>query len=217
MSRLDVDKVFRFVQFVANKESRGWVSVAEFNIAAELAQIIAYSKREAIFVQTKKIGNDMRYFTRSLALSTNASGYLSNASIVIRHIISLRFRTSGSPIKELIQGEIADALDSTIVAPSTDYPAFVWRYNITEDEDQIQIYPIQDALTVDIECLVYPTAPEWIDDFSGARPVYDSVASTQFGFDEILFPEIAGLVLANVGMNIKEEAVTQYGLAFNAQ
>jgi hypothetical protein len=66
---LSVDKVFRFVQFVANKESRGWVAPDEFNIAAEIAQIAVYSRLEAMFLANKKVHNDMRPFLKSASAS----------------------------------------------------------------------------------------------------------------------------------------------------
>jgi len=213
---LNVDKVYRFIQFVANKESRGWVSPAEFNIAAELAQIAVYSQREAVFLQTKKILNDMRPFMKKANL-TVAGGVPSTHFTYpsdMRHFIEA-YETSDTagtwvrPIVELTQAEYSNAKNSTIAAPSATYPNCVQRY------DGLYVYPMVSYCMA--EFLEAPTAPEWVDTGAGVRPIYDSGASTDFGFDDILFLEIATMVLANVGMNIKDEAVTQYGMAFNAQ
>jgi hypothetical protein len=205
---LDVDKVFRFVQFVANKESRGWITIAEFNIAAELAQIAVYSKREAVFLQSKKILNDMRPFMKLSAAITPSSGKCAYPTSM-RHFIRGWVDSTYKPITELTQAELADAMDSSIIAPAASYLACVQR------DDGLQLYPVATAVDIRMEYLIAPTAPEWVDTLAGARPIYDSGNSTDFEFDDILFLEIASLVLMNVGMNIKDESVVQYGMAFN--
>jgi hypothetical protein len=206
---LNVDKVYRFVQFVANKESRGWISPAEFNIAAELAQIAVYSRLEAQFLLTKKIHSDMRPFLKYATITDNTPRSFPAG---FRQLLNARVVTTNVPVVELTQAELSDALNSQIVAPSATYPNCVVR------DDGIQVYPATVTADVIIEYISKITnAPEWIDTGAGARPIYDSVSSTDFTFDDILFLEISGFVLANVGMNIKDEVVSQYGLAFNAQ
>jgi len=224
MAALGVDKVYRFVQFVSNKESRGWIDPVEFNIAAELAQIASYAKREAEFMQTKQIGNDMRHFIRKVPLATSASGTISGFDATVRHIISLRYSASNRPIQELTQAELAYALASTITAPSLDYPAWVWRYDTASSESVIQVYPTESTLLVDIEFLAYPTAPLWNYEISNSRPSYVETGgvigdgdTVDFQFDEVLFLEIAMLILANCGVNLGMENVAQYGMAFNKQ
>jgi hypothetical protein len=204
---LNVDKVFRFIQFVANKESRGWVSPAEFNIAGELSQIMAYSKREAIFIATKKVLNDMRPFVNWSNVSEVTGEYPYPAGL--RHLISARLGSNNQPIQELTQAELGDALVSTITAPTEAYPALVQR------EAGAEVYPASISSSIRMEYLKAPTAPVWAYTLVSARPVYDSGNSTDFEFDDILFPEIAINILAHVGLNIKEELVTQYAMAFN--
>jgi hypothetical protein len=206
---LSVDKVFRFVQFVANKESRGWVAPEEFNIAAELAQIAVYSRLEAMFLANKKVHNDMRPFLKS-ASATHSGGNHTFPSDFRQFLGALD--ASGNEIVEWTQTEYTANNGSTIIAPSTDYPFCVIR------DDGIYVYPVSitSAITVEyIADLDSANPPEWAYTTVSGRPVYASGSSTDFEFDDNLFVEIAALVLSNVGVNIKDELVAQYGLAFN--
>ena len=210
MAVLNVDKVFKFVQFIANKESRGWVDPAEFNIAAELAQIAVYSRLESYFLGNKKIHNDMRPFLKD-SDETIAAGVCPFPT-GFRQLIECRLATTNIPVNELTQAEITAALNSLISAPSATYPACVIR------DDGIHIYP--DTLTGDVTVEFVgglTTAPKWDYAVVTSRPVYASGTSVQFEFEDNLFLEISMLVAANVGMNINAESLTQYGMAFNAQ
>jgi len=207
---LDIDKVYRFVQFVANKESRGWVSPEEINIAAELSQIAVYSRIENAFLSNKKIHSDMRPFLRDADVSFGSTSH--SFPTAFRQLIRARVKSSGKKISELTQAEYDDAADSTIIPPETAYPACVVKY------DGIYVYPdtISEPITVEFLAKL-STVPEWAYTLSSGRPVYDDVLSVDFEFDDNLFQEIATNVLMNVGMNLKDESVTQYGMAFNTQ
>jgi len=207
---LNVDKVFRFVQFVSNKESRGWVSPAEFNIAAEVAQIVAYSKRETVFLQTKKILDDLRPFMKMSSAISPASGLCAYPADM-RHFIVGYMDSDLTEIVEITQAELPNIMKSTIVAPSATYPFGVQR------DDGFQIYPTSITADIRMEYLTSPTAPAWGYTTASGRPVYASGSSTDFGFDDILFFEIVTNILMHIGININSELVAQYGTAFNAQ
>lgn len=210
MAALGVDKVYRFVQFVSNKESRGWIDPEEFNVNAELAQIVAYSKREAVFLASKQILNDMRPFMKNSATLTPVAGIVAYPADM-RHFISGWYVTGTTPITEYTQGEWKLAANSTIVPPTSTYPACVQR------EDGLEVSPA--TVNVEMEYLASPVAPNWTYDVTGGRPVYDGTDPllVDFGFDEILFLEIAMLILSNCGINLGMDNVAQYGMAFNKQ
>jgi len=208
MAALGVDKVYRFVQFVSNKESRGWIAPEEFNIAAEISQIAAYSKREAAFLASKQILNDMRPFMKNSTTLTPAAGIITYPADM-RHFISGWYVTGTTSINEYTQAEWKLAIGSTIIPPTAEYPGCVQR------ENGLEVSPA--TVNVEMEYLAAPIAPLWDYTVASNRPVYDDSGSTDFGFDEILFLEIAMLVLANVGINLGMENIAQYGMAFNQQ
>lgn len=212
MAALGVDKVYRFVQFVANKESRGWIDPAEFNINAELAQLAAYSKREAVFLASKVILNDMRPFMKNSSTITPTGAGLAAYPADLRHFVNAWIESDFQEIQELTQAELPAAMKSTVCSPSTAYPAGVQR------DDGFQLYPISlGATDIMMEYIASPTAPNWTYDLVLSRPVYDATDPllVNFGFDEVLFIEIAMLILANCGVNLGMENVAQYGMAFN--
>jgi len=210
MAALGVDKVYRFVQFVANKESRGWIDPEEFNINAELANIVAFSKREAVFIQSKKILNDLRPFIKLSPAITPATGLCAYPSD-LRHFTSGWMDADFEPITELTGAELGKAMISTIVLPTAAYPAGVQR------DTGLQLYPTSISADIRMEYIASPTAPEWGYTVVGERPVYAVGSSTQFQFDEVMFLEIAMLILSNCGVNLGMENVAQYGMAFNKQ
>jgi len=206
---LSVDKVFQFVQFVANKESRGWVSPEEFNVTAELAQIAVYSRLEAMFLAHKKVHNDMRPFLKDESVSHGGSFHAFPSNF--RQLIGA-LDASGTEIKEWTQAEYLSNKNSTIIAPTTSYPFCVVR------DDGIYVYP--DTITTNIVVefiagLDSANPPEWAYTTVSGRPVYASGSSTDFEFEDNLFLEISSYILMNMGMNLNQEQVTQYGMAFN--
>ena len=206
---LSVDKVFRFVQFVSNKESRGWVSPEEFNIAAELAQIAVYSRLESYFLSNKKILSDMRPFLKQSSLTMASAKYSFPSDF--RQLLSA-LSTAGKEIKELTQAEYPAAANSAIIAPTTSHPALVMR------DDGIYVYPTTYTDPITVEYIAdLSTTPTWAYTTTSGRPVYDSGNSIDFEFEDNLFLEIAMNVLANVGMNIGKEDITQYGMLFNSE
>jgi len=204
---LDIDKVYRFTQFVSNKETRGWVSPAEFNLAAELSQIAVYSRLEAYFLANKKVHSDMRPF---LAMESMANATPRAFPTGFRQLISAR--TATVKIKELTQAEYDDIEFSTFLSPSAAYPFCVVR------NDGIYIYPatVTDAVVAEYISKI-STVPTWGYTTVSNRPVYASGSSVDFEFDDNLFQEIATNILMHIGVNIKDEAITQYGMAFNMQ
>ena len=207
MAVLSVDKVYRFGQFVANKESRGWIDPAEFNIAAELAQIAVYSRLENGFIANKKIQSDMRPFLQTSTETIVAT--ICPFPTGLRQLLECRMVTGGYTVTEYTQAEIGGAINSLITAPAATYPACVVR------ENGIAMYGATTGDVVVEFIAGLTTAPLWDYTLTGSRPVYDASGSTQFEFEDNLFLEIAMLVLSNIGMNIGKEDVAQYGMAFN--
>lgn len=206
---LSVDKVFRFVQFVANKEHRGWISPDEFNIAAELAQIAVYSRLESGYLANKKIHNDMRPFLKSGTMSHNGTIFPWTDLPDLRQFIG-GLSSTGKELVEWTQAEYNANINSAIISPDVNYPRCVIR------DDGIYLFPVSITTDITVDYIAkILNAPEWTYTVVSNRPVYDD-AGTDFTFDDNLFLEIATNILMNVGMNLKDENVTQYGMSFNS-
>ena len=218
MAALNVNKVFKFTQFVANKENRGWVSVPEFNIASEVAQLTLYSELEGAYKINKKIEALLRPFVRTIGnLSSGSNDLPADIRISLNAWVS---DVEGHPvqyvkIKEVDIAELPEIYHSQIVAPSVDYPIYYIDWNESSKLSKAVILPDSFPYLVSISYIKIPTAPEWIDTGDGSRPIYDSANSVDFEFDETAFLEISMRVLSHIGINIGKEEVTQYALTNN--
>lgn len=205
---LSIDKTYKFIQFVANKQHRGWISPDEINLAAEIAQLSLYSEKEANFMITKKIGADMIPFKDRSGDLTPASGLITFPEDY-RHLIRLYNKSTFQGIIEVTQAELPDIMTSSIIAPSTAYPIVVER------SDGLQIYPITYSSVCIAEYLAKPsTVPSWGYTISGGRPVHNPAGDVDFEFDEVLFKEISSRMLQYVGINLKDSEVAQFATMF---
>jgi hypothetical protein len=87
---INIDDLYRFVQFIANKEQSGFIKPSEFNLAAESAQMQLFMERYSNpaeyqpgtgkartgYNQTQKINDDLRIFIKRATLSIDPSGLM---------------------------------------------------------------------------------------------------------------------------------------------
>ena len=87
---ISVDELYRFVQFVANKEQSGFIKPSEFNLAADRAQMQFFMERygnpaeyqpgravpRIAYSQTQKISDDLREFIRRETISVDSNGIM---------------------------------------------------------------------------------------------------------------------------------------------
>ena len=87
---INIDEMYRFVQFVANKEQSGFITPNEFNLAADRAQMQLFMERynnpaeyqpgrpipRIAYQQTQKISDDLRMFIKRVMLPINADGMM---------------------------------------------------------------------------------------------------------------------------------------------
>ena len=87
---INVDELYRFVQFVANKEQSGFIKPSEFNLAADRAQMQFFMERygnpaeyqpgrpvpRIAYNQTQKISDDLREFIRRQTISVDINGIM---------------------------------------------------------------------------------------------------------------------------------------------
>jgi len=86
---INIDNLYRFVQFIANKEQSGFIKPSEFNLAAESAQMQLFMERYSNpaeykgngksrtgYNQTQKINDDVRIFIKRASLSVDPGGMM---------------------------------------------------------------------------------------------------------------------------------------------
>ena len=87
---INIDEVYRFVQFIANKEQSGFIKPSDFNLAVDRAQMQLFMERygnpaeyqpgrpipRIAYSQTQKISDDLRYFIRRVSLPIDSNGLM---------------------------------------------------------------------------------------------------------------------------------------------
>ena len=91
---INIDEVYKFVQFISNKEQSGFVKPSEFNIAVDRAQMQFFMERynnpaeyqpgrpipRVAYNQTQKVSDDLREFITRVTLPIDANGLMSYPS-----------------------------------------------------------------------------------------------------------------------------------------
>ena len=229
---ININDLYKFVQFISNKEQSGYVKPSEFNMAVDRAQMQLFMERynnpaeyqpgrpipRVSYQQTQKISDDLRPFIKK-SVKTLASGKLlwSTLNDYI-HISSLRVNynstnncgettTKKKGVKVVDDAELSTYLDSSLLKPTDRYPIAA-IYN-----GYLQLYP-ETINKLEITYLSRPQRPSdgefWKYSISNDLPVYNSSASTNLAWSDELFNEIAIRVLSFIGINLREVTLSQY-------
>ena len=86
---ININNLYRFVQFIANKEQSGFIKPSEFNLAVESAQMQLFMERYSNpaeyrgngkartgYNQTQKINDDLRIFIKRRTISVDSGGLM---------------------------------------------------------------------------------------------------------------------------------------------
>jgi|TARA_R100001443_G_scaffold3198_6_gene10204 hypothetical protein len=223
---MTIDEIYRFVQFICNKEQRGFIKPSEFNLLADRVQLEVVNNRYSDISKytTSKVksgmvksGPGMQYATHQK--NTDDLRTLINHNVTLEfdgtnevfdyptdylHLTSLSFQ--GNNVKVVNEDKLYSILGSSIVAPTTTRPVAVLL------NEGIRIYtgPQQDSiLTVGARCsyIKRPTRPIWGYQMINNNPVYNPSISTQFDLPDQTHNEIAIRILEYAGVNIKDADV----------
>tara|TARA_R100001509_G_C4844639_1_gene207842 strand:- start:345 stop:1127 length:783 start_codon:yes stop_codon:yes gene_type:complete len=194
-AQIDINEMYKFVQFVANKEQSGFIKPSEFNIAAERAQMQLFMQRygnpkeyspgypvpRVAFAQSQKVQDDFNPFIMSADFS-DGKIYLEDLSCGYIHLIAL-ISDDDVPIKLVDASEYFKIENSALLAPTDDYPIAYFGDNKT-----IYVSGVDDGV---ILYLRHPNVPKWeyfknsqgqaLDSDGGSvvsYPVFDDTATT---------------------------------------
>lgn len=229
---VNINDLYKFVQFISNKEQSGYVKPSEFNMAVDRAQMQLFMERynnpaeyqpgrpipRVAYQQTQKISDDLRPFMKK-SMQNLLSGKLLWSNLEdYMHLSSLRvnytFTNSCGETKTVKKGvriiddsELSNFLDSSILHPSEKYPiAAIY-------DGYLQVFP-ESIQNVEITYLSRPNRPTdgefWKFDITNGLPVFDTLNSTNLNWSDELFNEIAIRVLSFMGINLREANLTQY-------
>lgn len=216
-----IDKVYRLVMFIANKEQRGDITPARFNLLAEMAQLEFISKRvgnikiinergvpQFGYESSWRIHEDLRPMVQGpevIPVLPNGNFFYPYGYIWVDAVHKNDF----SPIKRITADQYPHIKRSQIIPPSEEYPVMIMR----------NPYGFIDPYSIGSFSMSYlktPPTPVWgygtVDD----SPVFDANLSTDFSIPPMSWLEIAILILQHIGINLSSAEVTQYAMAKEA-
>lgn len=220
---INVNDIKVFIDFMANKDQSGTsYSIEQLNNLFQSANIDLFRLRYGLPEQyvpgmplpaqayevTQKMKDDLRACKVVSILPLNSDGemilpadYVHKTDITFKKIVNA---CCGNPPKVSYNGvEIMDddkwseRVSSVIKTPSQDFP--VCNY-LT---DRIRFEP-KDLGSVEFSYLRVPSQPVWGFTFAGTIEVYDPASSTNFDWNDILFTDIAKIVLGYIGINLRD-------------
>tara|TARA_R110000737_G_scaffold271325_3_gene278391 strand:- start:134 stop:868 length:735 start_codon:yes stop_codon:yes gene_type:complete len=233
---ININELYKFVQFVSNKEQSGYIKPSEFNIAVDRAQMQLFMERynnpaeyqpgrpvpRVSYQQTQKVSDDLRPFIKKVYQPLTGDGKFVWSNLPdYMHLSSLRAQyykvdnTNGesylrtSRIKILDDSELSVYLDSSILQPTTEYPIAA-IYN-----GYLQVYPTNIG-GVDVTYLSRPNKPddgqfwEFTVNVTTGMPDYNPATSTNLNWSNELFNEIGIRILSFCSVNLKDTTLTQY-------
>ena len=170
---IDINEMYKFVQFISNKEQSGFIKPSEFNIAAERAQMQLFMQRygnpkehtpgrpvpRTAFAQSQKIQDDFNAFIMSYDF-TDGEIDLDEVTCNYAHLIALEADNVSNaigqkriPIKLVDISEYHKLLSSALLPPSASYPVAYFSSNKT-----IQIDGVDEGT---MYYLRFPNTPVW--------------------------------------------------------
>tara|TARA_R110002020_G_scaffold54322_2_gene151594 strand:- start:125 stop:847 length:723 start_codon:yes stop_codon:yes gene_type:complete len=229
---ININELYKFVQFVSNKEQSGYVKPSEFNLAVDRAQMQLFMERynnpaeyqpgrpvpRVAYQQTQKVSDDLRPFIKKVYQPLlNGGKFLWSNLPDYMHLSSLRAQyykvdnTNGeselrsSGVRILDDSELSSYLDSSILQPTPEYPIAA-IYN-----GYLQVYPTN-ITGIDVTYLSRPIKANWAFTVNATTgmPDYDDATSTDLNWSDELFNEIGVRILSFIGVNLKDNTITQY-------
>lgn len=215
---MNIFEAYEFVQFIANKEQGGFITVDEFNLSMRIANMEFFNDRYGqpsthqpgrpvatiSYPQTQKVHDDLRTLVTKTSINdgdTLPTDYL--------HLISLANpRTVTFVDEELF---IANTEDS-FVLNGLDFATI-------SDPDQ---FVTNSAAAVEMTYLRSPNAPflAIFTDINGQfvdangtptiDPVYDAANSTEIEFPEQTHNEVVYRAIAHHGINLNDAQLNSY-------
>tara|TARA_Y100000590_G_scaffold84148_1_gene93925 strand:+ start:14435 stop:15145 length:711 start_codon:yes stop_codon:yes gene_type:complete len=224
-----INEVRNTVMAVLNKDNNGYVTPEEFNLFARQAQLELFEEYFYDYSQSVVLMNNRRYNSGysdipkqteevidTFSLESGALGYAGGVFTLPTDwytIISAKY--NGVEIEKVSQSKVLYLTSSNLTAPTTAYPAYHQNgATATALGNTITVYPSTINANVTVVYVRYPLAPKWTYNTVAGSPVFNQAAADYQDFEmpSSDMPTLVNKILQMAGMNIREQAVTQYGM-----
>jgi len=213
---INVNKVYRVVLAILNKEQRGYLTPDQFNRLGRQAQLDLFEKSfydySRAFIKESRVGGSSEYgnivaniqekidvFAKSGTL-TFTTGVAPEPNDIYRTIL---ITVNGdTEVEQVKKTELAYLNSSKLTAPTTLYPVYY------AEGDSIKIFPTS-ITSANIDYIKIPADPIWGYTSAGGAYTYASGSSTDFELHPSEESALVTKILAYAGVVIKDPTIIQ--------
>lgn len=217
-----IDEVYQLVNFICDKNGRGYIPPAKFNLLAKQCQLEFISTRLGNIKQigpsgvppfgyksTRRIDVDLRplvYGPATIPID-NRGNFVYPYDFMWP---DAWHKNDFSEINEVSSDEYPSIKKNTIISPTEDYPVIIFR-NPYGFIDPYSISSFQ------LSYVRYPRDPVWGYDLVNDNAVYNGSKSVDFSLGNISMMDITALIVEKVGIFLKAGDLAQYAFAKQQQ
>lgn len=223
---MNINTVYKFIQFIAAKNQSGYISPDLFNSFFAKAEISHFNDLYGRF-QELRSGSSLpksgygqsQIIDESLAVFINpmirvhidSEGASSDFPANIYHIDSVfaDFESSLVEVRRVKPDHLANELQSRIAPPTLKYPIYL------EYDKFLAVYPPAIGSVI-LTYLRKPNSAVWAYTTTGAgnsqRPIYDPIRSQDSEFDDTQMGDVISKFLEYVGISMSSQELEQFGM-----
>lgn len=214
---MDLDDFYDQINFYVNKEQGGWYAPEVLDLIVDRAQITLFNRYYLEYATSQRLADALAPF--KVEFPFTATGGVINMPNEYLDLISLYTLvtyddsvTRTRPVEMISENEIAGRLYSQVC------PVTIYDPVATQGSDyDIQLYPKVTQGGI-MYYLQRPRKPHFVYTLvSGRVIVYNDVDSVQLQWNEKDYKSIALIALEELGINLSEQDIIQWGAAKNTQ
>ena len=206
-----IDEVYSLVNYISDKNGRGYIPPAKFNLLAKTCQLEFISTRLGNlrnpvpgYKSNRRVDTDLRPFLYgpiSVPIRSNGDFTYPDGFMWQDSWQKLDF----SPITDIQSDQYPAIKKSVIIPPTEDNPIIIFN----NPYGFIDPYSIGSFL---FSYVKYPDDPVWGYDVVNDEPVYNPNTSVDFKLGIISMMDITALILEKVGMNLNKDSILSYAV-----
>lgn len=215
-----INEIRNTVLYFLSKDGRGYLTPAEYNSFAEMAQRSIFESdfflyNKLILQQSNRLTNGefgdlpknlrerIDRFSQYTSL-TKSSGVWSYSVSDVHRVEGLSYNTTD--IEEVSKLDINKLNNTPLVSNSVTYPVY------TRVGKDFKIFPDSIINNVQLYFLRTPISPKWTYINVDGNPLFDPTASDYKDFDmhESCFETLVGKILSYAGISINSQEITNY-------
>lgn len=224
---LNIQNIYEWVNFAANKMQSGEITDSQFNTACQFVNLDLFRQLSGVpenyqpnnpippisWQITSTISDDLRQLVKKATLTKSGdyfafpTDYAAFSSIAYKYILN---QPNSNPTVEsrwielVTDDELHQRLPSAIKPPTLFYPIAAYYLQ------GFQVFPSQ-INKIELTYLKVPNTPiRNFTQLANDQTEYNPTGSVQFEYPETLYPNIAARIALQLGISIREEQFVEY-------